>query len=241
MPIGVDTTHLRAPKPVSMAPRMAQNPASHRNLAEDCQARFAPFDPLQGAHEHPIRNVEVALARKGVEPVVTLEVRLFREIRASEARKVRARHPRWIPKNQQWVGKPGEYFVPIRSEEVGPVHLGVRSRVGPSEETSGRRHMLRIDLQPQQPLRRRKRPNRSIQKGPCSARWLNHAGRTKATVDQKGTHSVRQCPRRLEVAKLGSDSGLGLGRHGSPHSQDAVDSAGFGDRATILQPPLQGV
>ena len=124
-----------------------QHPANHRDLAEDCKTRFVPLDPLQGTQEHPLRNVEVALARKGVEPAVAPEVRLFREIRASEARQVCTRYPRWIPENQYWSREAQEYFVPVSPKKIGLAYLRIGNRVGAAEQILRPSHILGIDLE----------------------------------------------------------------------------------------------
>lgn len=117
----------------------------------------------------------------------------------------------------------------------------VCGRVASPDAVIGLGYMPGIDFKAQQPLRRWKRPNCSIQKSSCSTGRLQDAGWTKAVIDQQRTHATSQLRRRLKVAELSPDSGPGPGRQGSPHSQDAIDSPCLGDRATVLQPPLQGV
>src|SRR5947208_1015326 len=102
----------------SRPPRMSEDFASHRSLADNRNGRGARIDPLHDPHENPFGNVKIAFPSESIESHVVLKIGLLRQIGTSQNSQVGIRNPWRISNDENRLGKFREDVSPIEVKKT---------------------------------------------------------------------------------------------------------------------------
>ena len=111
---------------VVAAPCIGKDLASNGGLAQDRERSRVVVHGIDERPEHPLRDIEVAAPREGVDAALSVEVRLHGQILAAQRAELRVGDPRPVAHDESGALQSANDRLPVGGEEVGrlEVHPG---------------------------------------------------------------------------------------------------------------------
>lgn len=183
-------------------PGVHQDLSGDGGLAKHRQRRGPAFEQFQQLDEHRFRNVKVAFAGNRIQAVMVLEIRLFREISASQHAELCVRNPRGITDDEGGFRSVAKEGCPICVKETSPNHPYLVCVGGRVQGNSKPVHVCRVNLDTQPARRHRESIEGAEQEGADSTSGFDHKSRRKPPTRKELANLSRQRDGRLEVAEF---------------------------------------